>query len=74
MGGLMDDFASRAYNKACAAEQSECETQVKKGIVLNGKATGQKGAASYPTDGKERILGCVGANSKEENMEIEENY
>jgi hypothetical protein len=53
---MMDSFENRAYNKKCQAEQDACMEEVKKGIVLNGKETGQKGGKTYPTDGPERIL------------------
>lgn len=70
----MDTFESREYNKQCASEQAACEKEVAKGIILNGKATGQKGAQSYPTDGEPRMLACPGVNSEDEEKDIQKGY
>lgn len=67
----MDKFKNRAYNKADAKEQAECMKETMKGIVLDGEATGNMGAATYPTYGADRRLACEGANTMEENAEIE---
>ena len=67
----MDDFNSRAYNKECQAEYDACMKENDKGIVLNGQATGQKGSATYPTDGEERMTPCPGINDEDEEVQME---
>lgn len=57
----MDDFKDRAYNKACKAERDAMFEELKKGIVLDGEATGESGNPAYPTSGPARILGVPGA-------------
>ncbi len=70
----MDDFASRAYNKQCEKEYAECMTENDKGIMLDGKATMQKGATSYPTDGADRETACAGVNTEDEEIDVEKEY
>jgi len=68
----MDDFASRAYNKQCEKEYAALMKENDKGITLNGEATGQKGSATFPTDGEPRVLACYsGTNTEDEETNIE---
>ena len=61
---MSDDFWSRDYNKHCRMEYGKCEANVKKGIILDGEETGQKGSTQYPTDGKDRILEDTGEGAR----------